>query len=165
MAMRDMVPWQSNRRQQRSELAPFFSLQGEMNRLFNDVFSGLSLEPFGSFNQKLTTFTPTIDVTDKDDRIIVKAELPGMEEKDIDVTLTNEHLSIKGEKREEHEETGENDRRYVERSYGSFERIIPLTAEVDEDKVDASFKKGVLTITLPKSKDSKTSARKVSVRS
>lgn len=161
MTFRDITPWQRNRGQ-KSELSPFYSLQNEMNRLFSDVFSGMSLEPLSKSG--IAAFSPSIDVTEKEDKLIVKAELPGMDEKDIDLTLLSDHLVIKGEKREEHEEVGENDRRYVERSYGSFQRAIPLSLEIDEDKVEATFKKGVLTVVLPKTADTKSSARKVSVR-
>ncbi|MCB0345208.1 MAG: Hsp20/alpha crystallin family protein [Bdellovibrionales bacterium] len=164
MSFKDLAPWHSQSRGQKTELAPFFSLQNEMNRLFNDVFSGFSMEPFSKRGAAATVFSPSIDVTEKEDKLLVKAELPGIDEKDIDITLTNDHLVIKGQKREEHEEIGDNDRRYVERSFGSFQRVIPLALEIDEEKVDASFKKGVLTIVLPKSAESKTSARKVSVR-
>ena len=95
--------------------------------------------------------------------IKVSAELPGMDEKDIDVSLTRDTLTIKGEKKEEKEDTGK-DYYKMERSYGSFTRSIPLPVEVDTDKVQATFKKGVLEITLPKTAKAIQETKKVPVK-
>ena len=131
-----------------------------MDKLMENFFGGFDLRPFG---RKPETFTPRIDVVDTDKEIKVSAELPGLDEKDIDVSLTKESLTIKGEKREEKEEKGKDYYR-SERSYGSFTRTIPLPLEIDTDKVAASFKKGVLTVTLPKTKQAINEARKVAVK-
>jgi HSP20 family protein len=108
---------------------------------------------------------PAVDVCDKDDRIEVKAELPGMDEKDIDVELTDRMLVISGEKKEEHEEGQKEGNYYVsERRYGSFKRSIAVPDGIDKDKVDASFKKGVLTVVLKKTPESREKAKKIKVK-
>ena len=94
-------------------------------------------------------FTPRVDVTETDKNLEVKVELPGMERKDIDITLDNDLLVIKGEKKQEKEEKGERFHR-IERNYGSFHRSVRLPVEVDSKKINASFKDGVLTVTMPK---------------
>ena len=100
-------------------------------------------------------WTPSLDITETGKTIEVKAELPGMEKKDIDITLDGDLLVIKGEKKHE---TEEKDRCYhrVERRYGSFYRSVRLPYEVKDEKIDASFKDGVLTVKLPKVKTGET---------
>jgi len=144
---------------------PFASFQREMNQLFDNFFGGFSLSPWAPLERGMAqTFTPRVDVSETDKEIKVSAELPGMEEKDIDVSLTRDALTIKGEKKEEKEEKGKDYYR-MERSYGSFTRSIPLPIEVDTDKVEATFKKGVLDITLPKTAKAIQEAKKVAVKS
>lgn len=139
---------------------PFYAFRQEMDKLMENFFGGFDLRPFG---RKPEVFTPRIDVIDTDKEIRVSAELPGLDEKDIDVSLTKESLTIKGEKKEEKEEKGKDYYR-SERSYGSFTRTIPLTLQVDAEKVTASFKKGVLTVTLPKTKQALSETKKVAVK-
>lgn len=93
----------------------------------------------------------------------IRAELPGVEEKDIEVTVTNDSVMIKGEKKEEKEDKGKN-YYYMERSYGSFNRTIPLTAKTDADQAQASIKNGVLNITIPKSASAKAKGTKVLIK-
>ncbi|WP_425450026.1 Hsp20/alpha crystallin family protein [Virgifigura deserti] len=107
--------------------------------------------------------TPSIDVCETDNSLQVKAELPGVDESDIDVELNGDILSIRGEKKSDYEQTEQN-YHLVERSYGSFARSIRLPFTVDQDKVDASFDKGVLTITLPKPADAQKLTKKISVK-
>ncbi|MEJ2720002.1 MAG: Hsp20/alpha crystallin family protein [bacterium] len=127
------------------------SLQHEMNRLFDDIFDGGGVRPFPE-EDRLSTFQPSIDVSETAKSMKVTAELPGMRENDIDVILEDGELVISGEKTEE--TTDGNERRYRrETRYGSFQRVIPLTGEVDADKVTASFENGVLKVTLPKVPD------------
>ncbi len=143
---------------------PFASFQREMNRLFDNFFSGFSLSSWAPFDRGATqTFSPRVDVSETDKEIRVSAELPGMEEKDIDISLTRDSLTIKGEKKGETEEKGKDFYR-TERSYGSFTRSIPLPAEVDADKVEATFKKGVLDITLPKTAKAIEETKKIPVK-
>jgi HSP20 family protein len=129
---------------ERKELTPFASLQREMDRLFSD-FSKRFGEPFGD------EAFPKLDVAETDGEIKVTAELPGITEKDVDVTLRDDVLTIKGEKKAEREEKDEEKNYHlVERSYGSFSRSIRLPAGLDASKVKASMDKGVLTVTMPK---------------
>lgn len=163
MDFRDLIPWGWARKDvpvRREESNPFTSLQHNINRVFDDFFSGSNLEPFG----RLTGFTPRVDITEDDKEVKVSAELPGMDEKDIDVSVTKKALTIKGEKKEEKEDKGEGYYR-CERSFGSFHRAIPLDSEIDTDKVEASFKKGVLNIVLPKSSEFVKETKKVTVKS
>ena len=109
-------------------------------------------------------FIPSVDVKEEDDQVIVAAELPGIDQKDIDVEVTQDSVRIAGEKRKDQkkEEKGYYRR---ETSYGAFERIIDLPAAVDEDKAEAEFSKGILTIKLPKSEQARSKRKKVEVKS
>jgi HSP20 family protein len=123
-----------------------------MNRMFDDVFRGFDLAPFGPASGTLDGLGwPQIDVEETDKEVRITAELPGLDEKDVSLEIANGVLSISGEKKSESEDKA---RRFSERYYGRFERRIPLE-EVEEDKVSAAFKNGVLTITVPKSADAK----------
>jgi HSP20 family protein len=144
--------------------SPVMAIQNEMNRMFdqffNDPFTMLSTPTLRSS----ADFLPRIDVSETDSAMQVIAELPGMDEKDIQLTIENDALIISGEKKNDIEEKGKNFHR-VERSYGSFQRVIPLISEVQEDKVEASFKNGVLNITLPKTPAAAKQAHKIEIKS
>jgi HSP20 family protein len=131
----------------RGERGPRFlaSLQNEVNRLFDSLWRGeLDLgERLGG------VWMPDLDVEETDDAIVVRADVPGVKGKDLDITVTGGVLTIKGEKREEKEERSKR-QHVVERTYGSFTRSIDLPEEVDTAKVKAECKEGVLTVTLPK---------------
>jgi HSP20 family protein len=151
MALKDLIPWNRGRDvtvRGGETPSPFLSLQRDMNRLFDEAFRGFDLAPFGISDRFFGggVSWPNIEVAETHKEIKVIAELPGLDEKDIDVHLANGVLTISGEK---HAETEDKDRLFSERYYGRFERRIPLE-DVDESKVTASFKKGVLTVTLPK---------------
>ena len=120
--------------------------------------------PEKPFHERFTTYEwlPPIDLTDTKDKFVVKAELPGLEAKDVEITLTDDILTIKGEKKEENEEKDEH-HFFVERYAGTFERRIKLPTLVKTGKVDATFDKGVLTIKLPKSEETKTKEIKIKV--
>jgi HSP20 family protein len=169
MPIADLIPWkkkepaqQEEERALQSERDPLLTFQQEMNQLFED-FGRSALEPFGAFREGWDAFSPRMDVAESDTEIVVSAELPGLDDEDIDVSLSRGMLTISGEKRQGKEEKGRNYYR-VERSYGSFQRSIPLPAEVDASKVDAVFRKGVLTITLPKTGEAK-GRRRIVVKS
>ncbi len=152
MPITDLIPWNRGRRQvqvRREEEDPFFGFQHDMNRLFDDFWRGSWLTPYGASEKEWSMFNPQIDVVETDTEVKVQAELPGLEEKDFEVSITQDTLTIRGEKKQEKEEKGRNYYR-AERSYGSFQRMIPLPRTVDPDKVSAEFSKGVLTISLPK---------------
>jgi len=169
MPITDLIPWkkkepaqQENERSIQAPDQPFLTFQEEMNRLFDDFFGRSALEPFGAFRQGWDAFSPRVDVAETDSEIVVSAELPGLDDEDIEVSLARGLLTISGEKKQEKEKKGRNYYR-VERSYGSFQRSVALPSEVDTDKVDAAFQKGVLTITLPK-KGGEKARKRISVK-
>ena len=149
---------------QPGSLEPWRSLRGEMDRLFDRISKGFgfsSFEPFCASNVELAT--PAVDLTEDDKAFTVTAEVPGIDEKEIDVTVSGGMLVIKGEKKQEKEEKSRN--YYVaERSYGSFQRSFGLPEGVDQDKIAANFSKGVLTVTLPKSADAQKAQKKIEVK-
>jgi HSP20 family protein len=165
MNMRDLIPWGRNAQTTpspyREEGDPFLTLHREMNRLFDDVFRGFDIAPFGSFGgMGRMAGWPSVEVSETDKDIRVSAELPGLEEKDVEVLMSDGVLTIRGEKRSEVEDKS---RAFSERTYGRFERRIPLGWEVEEDKVNASFQNGVLTVTMPKSAKAAAKARRIAI--
>ena len=150
---------------------PFESLRQEINRLFDDFGWG-SWQPFPRslfaaeplFRRGLMRATmPAVDLVESDKAYEITAELPGMDEKNIDVKVTDGRLSIKGEKQEEKEEK-KKDYYLHERRFGSFERSFDLPESVDPEKIEASFKKGVLTVTLSKKAEAQKPAKKIEVK-
>jgi HSP20 family protein len=159
MNMRDLIPWSRGRDlvpEHREGTSPFLSLHREMNRLFDDFFRGFDLAPFGS-NRAMGW--PNLEVSETDQEVKIAAELPGLDEKDVQVELSNGVLTIKGEKKTE---TEDKDRLFSERFYGRFERRIPVD-DVDEDKVSASFKNGVLTVTMPRSAKAQDKVKRIAI--
>lgn len=142
---------------------PFYSLQREMNSLFDNFFRGFEVAPHRFAAGGMEVFSPSVDVKENEKEFIIKAELPGVEEKDIDVTVTNDSVTIKGEKKEEKEDKDKN-YYYMERSYGSFCRVIPLDAEIESGKAEARFKNGILDIKIPKDQSAKAKGTKVSIK-
>jgi HSP20 family protein len=131
-----------------------------MNRLFDDVFRGFEVAPFGSdrfFDRAMGW--PNIEVSETDKNVKVTAELPGLDEKDVQVELANGVLAIKGEKKTE---TEDKDRLFSERYYGRFERRIPVE-DVDQEKVSAAFKNGVLTVTMPKAPQAQSKVKRIAI--
>ncbi|MBI5137685.1 MAG: Hsp20/alpha crystallin family protein [Nitrospirae bacterium] len=164
MAIRDMMRLGGKEVPVRREEAhPFVSLQREMNRLFDEFWRGFPLVPTGWPESWQGGFSPRTDVAETDTQVRVTVELPGMDEKDIEVTLSGDTLTIKGEKKTEMAETREG-AYHGERYYGAFRRMIPLPAEVEAGKVAASFRKGVLTITMPKAKAAEGEVRRIEVK-
>ena len=151
---------------------PFESLRHEVDHLFEDFDPGawgwpfrrapFAAEPLG--RRELTLGRPpAVDVTESEKAYELTAELPGMDEKNIEVKLANGTLTIKGEKHEEKEEK-KKDYYLHERTFGSFERSFPLPDGVDRDGVEASFKKGVLTVRLPKTPEARKAEKKIAVK-
>jgi len=138
---------------------PLETLQNEIDRLFG----GFSLSwPFGRPDTSWGA-VPAVDVVEKDKAYEITAELPGMDEKDIELVIAGGALSIKGEKQEEKEEKRKG--YYLsERRYGSFQRSFRVPDDVDVEKIDASFKKGVLTVTLPKKPGAAKAEKKIAVK-
>ncbi len=147
----------------RENESPMMAIQNEMNRLFDNFFNDpFELSPI-AVRKLQTEFTPRVNVSETDAAMQVTAELPGMDEKDIQISLEQDCLVLSGEKKSETEEQGKNFHRY-ERSYGSFQRVIPLVSEIQEDKVNATFKNGVLSITLPKAASAAKAAKKITIK-
>ncbi len=141
--------WKRERRPRReAESTALASPLEEPERLFEDFFNNFWLAPFSPFEMTWGEFTPQVDVIEKEKEILVKAELPGMSEKDVQVSLAQDALTISGEKKTEEEHRS---------------RTIPLPVDVDVEKADATFKNGVLTITLPKVAAAKES-RKIKIK-
>jgi HSP20 family protein len=167
MRIRELVPWRSHEKEhglsQRTDRDPFGGLETQLGRYFDDFFEGFDLGSFGKSALREVGMNPKVDVAETKEAIQVTAELPGMTEKDIEVTLSDGHLVISGEKHAESEQKDKNYHR-IERSFGSFRRAIALPAEVDDKKVDASFKNGVLSVTLPKVAPSAASGKKIEVK-
>ncbi len=141
---------------------PLFSLQREMNRMFDNFIRGVDLWPLAQGELEVKSFDPGVDVIETDNEFRIKAELPGMDEKDVHVSLSQNTLTIKGEKKEETEDKGKNYYQ-MERHWGSFYRSIPLQTGIDVSKADASFKKGILTVTLPKTAEAKKETKEIPV--
>jgi len=151
---------------------PWQSFRGEMNRLFDRFASGFGLpafrrmvdfEPPWRIESAFGFSAPAVDVTEDDKAYNITAELPGLEQKDIDVTLSGDMLTLKGEKHYEKDQQDKN--RYMsERAYGTFRRSFVLPDGVDRDKIAASLTKGVLTVTLPKTAETQKQQKKIEVK-
>jgi HSP20 family protein len=133
------------------------ALQREMNRLFEQFFDGLPGLDIASRG-----WTPRLDMAEMKDSLIITAELPGLEAKDVEVAIAGDTLTIKGEKKQDHEERDET-HHVMERTYGTFSRMVRLPAPVAADKIKATFKNGVLTISLPKTEAAKQKAIPINV--
>lgn len=139
-----------------SPVRDLLDIREEMNRLFNEFFS----ENLGRRTEGF--WGPRVDVLERDDEILLTAELPGVSKDDIKVTLQDNVLTLKGEKRQERERKDEK-HRVLERAYGSFQRSFALPASVVVDKITASYKDGLLKIRLPKAEEAKTKEIKIEV--
>jgi HSP20 family protein len=151
---------------------PFQSLRHEIERLFDDFDKGAWTSPFRRsmfdlepiWRRELSwTSSPAVDISESDRAYEISVELPGMDEKNIEVKITNGGLTVRGEKQEEKEEK-KKDYYLHERHFGSFERHFRIPAGVDVDRIEATFKKGVLTLTLPKTPEAQKAEKKIMVK-
>ena len=145
---RDAAAWPSD----------LFGIQREMNRLFDNVFRGSQDEEYS-----VSSWSPAVDIAEHDDAYVVKVELPGVNKDDVKITLESNVLTISGDKKQEKETKKENYHR-VERSYGSFQRSFTLPSTIKSEKIDASYKDGVLLVSLPKAEEAKTKQIEVKVK-
>ncbi|MFH0908770.1 MAG: Hsp20/alpha crystallin family protein [bacterium] len=166
---RKLIPWRRDRTDvpaRVEEENPFFGLHRSMNELFDDFFKDFEGafrgSPWTALTHRAGTATPRVDVSETDEDVMVTADLPGLEEKDISVTLDNDVLTIRGSRKEEREEKKKN-YHLMERSYGEYQRSILVPGSVDKDKVKASFKNGVLKIGVPKLPEAKTAMKKIDI--
>ncbi len=157
----NIIPWLSKREDRLGTASPenaVARLRNEMDQLFERFFTA----SFGSLPDRgQSVFGPRVDLAESDNEITIKAELPGINPNDVDLRVEGNVLMIRGEKEQEKEEQRRNFH-YVERQYGSFQRSVPLPMGVDPDKVEASYKDGVLTVTIAKRPDAK--ARRIAVK-
>lgn len=166
MAFRDLIPWsrQENRlpvpvsAEQERDSFPLQSLHREVNRLFDDVFRSFNVPAFAGFD-RLRSW-PQLELGETNKEIRVTAELPGLGEKDVEILVEDGALTLRGEKKAEVED---KDRGYSERSYGRFERRIGLPKGIEPDKANATFRNGVLTVTLPRSEAADENVRRIPI--
>jgi HSP20 family protein len=157
MEMKSIIPWASNRglAGRTDERSPLVALHRQMNQLFDDFWRDFDA-PMLSRNGWSMGW-PQVDVSETEKEVKVTAELPGLSDKDVEVTLRDGRLTLKGEKKLEHK-----DRVYSEIWQGSFERTLEV-GEVDPDRVNAQFKDGVLTITLEKRPEAQAKAKRIPI--
>jgi len=144
-----LIPWKNKQMQERTRTGALASLRDDVDRLLDTFLR----EPLGSLDWPFGDsgrWSPAVDVAESDKEVTVRAEVPGIDPKDLDVTLTGRHLVLSGEKKESIEKSGK-DFRHTESRYGSFRRSIPLPDTIDPEKVTAEFTHGVLTIRIQKS--------------
>ena len=165
MNIRDLIPWNWGKRQvpvRREQSQPLQSLQNDINRAFDSFWRGFDL-PWPSTSSAWSISMPSVDVSESDKEIEVTAELPGIDEKDIDISLAECVLTIRGEKKSEVEKK-EKDYYLQERTFGSIERVVPLPDTIDLDSANATFKNGVLTVKLAKKPEAAAATKRITVR-
>ncbi|APG88589.1 heat shock protein, hsp20 family (plasmid) [Sinorhizobium americanum CCGM7] len=168
MNVRDLIPWGRGQGElpaafREGDRNPFLALHREMNRLFDDVFRGFdSRMPTAAGYSGFAAGWPSVEVSDREKEIKLTAELPGLEEKDVELFISEGVLTLRGEKRSE---TEAQDSQFSERFYGRFERRIPLGYDIDESKVNATFRNGVLTVNLPKTEQGQSKAKRITINS
>jgi len=163
MNVRDLIPWaRSGERGLAADpqgASPVWGLQREMNRVFDDFWKGWDApEVFRGRSW------PNVDVEETDAEYRVTAELPGLKEEDVELTLRDNVLTISGERKNEREERSDNGRYYAERFYGRFSRAVPLAVEVDPERVAATHHNGVLTVVLPKQPQAAEQTRRIPIQ-
>jgi HSP20 family protein len=148
----------------REDMDPFVVMRRQMNRLFDDIFGDFALPSFdGSAGPRMTA--PKIDVSETDKELRITAELPGVKEDDVEVMLDEDSLTIRGEIKQEREDQDKNRNYYLkERVEGVFSRTLPLPFRADPGKVQASFRDGVLTVTIPKPAEAQQSQERIQVQ-
>lgn len=158
MSLRTLVPWRRGLVRSR-EADPFTALQNEINRAFEGFFDGGDLSAIPT---AMAGLNPKLDLSETDQELHLTVELPGLSEKDVEVELLDEAIKVRGEKKDERE-TKDHSFHRTERSFGMFERILPLPKPINREGVTATFKNGVLNVVLPKAVPAVTS-HKVAVQ-
>lgn len=166
MSIRDLIPWTRSQdlvpelfRDERS--SPFLTLHREMNRLLEEAFRGFALSPLaGQRAGFVNPAWPKLEVAETDKQITVSAEIPGMEEKDVELLMDDGNLIVRGEMKSEIED---KERQFSERFYGRFERRIPVGMDIEENKIEASFKNGLLKVILPKTERAQSKAKRIAI--
>jgi HSP20 family protein len=161
MSVGDLIPWRNRGLvSKQRERDPFFALHDQVERVFDDFTRSFGLSSLGERGFGGPIGWPNVDVKEDEKRFCVEAELPGLDKDDVELLLTDNVLTIRGEKRVEQDDSK---RHYSERYFGQFERRIPLHADVESEQVKASFKNGVLKVEIPKSKQAQERVRRITV--
>ena len=174
MALKDLMPWKHSKsdlpaRREATVVDPFVTLQQQMNDLFDGFFRDFGvdwsrpfggLERFGQMAGMPGTWNPTTQMSETEGEYVLRAELPGLEDKDLDVRLEGDVLTLRGARRDEKTEEGR-----TERSSRSFHQSFTLPPGVDRDHIAGELKNGVLTLTLPKTEDAKKNVRRIEIQS
>jgi len=171
MTLREIVPWKwGGLRHWGRDEGPFGgfrsqmeSMHREMDRMFDEMANEPARKSFFPQDWGREMLTPEIDETEDDKAFHVSIELPGMDEKDVDITLSGRMLTIRGEKKVDEKQEGKDFYRR-ERTYGSFRRVLELPGDVDEAKIEASFKKGVLRVELPRTEEAQNKIKHIAVK-
>jgi HSP20 family protein len=160
-----LIPWRDKRQvstRQDDYTDPFAAFRREIDRVFEDFSRGFA-SPTRLPNGVWGAVTPLVDVTETDKDVVVTAELPGLDEKDFEVTLAGDVLTISGEKKDEREQKNDNGY-YMERHFGSFSRSLRLPFEASDETIEANFDKGLLTVRIPKPANVQSAVRKIDVK-
>lgn len=147
---------------------PMLQIHNEIDRMFEDFFDGFGLPDLGfrkTWDSMARTglFKPNLDISESDKEYSIAVELPGVDEKNVELELTGNALKIRGEKKQE---TEKKDKNYhcMERSYGSFQRVLTLPDDADPDKISAEYKNGIMTITVPRRPELKPGVKKIEIK-
>ena len=166
MSVRDLIPWTRgsqvpsiyNRGDDMDD--PFLSLHRNVNRLFDEALRGFGWPSFTGGASPFNGSWPRVEIEENDNEIGVTAEIPGIDPDDVEVVLEDGVLMLRGEIKSE---TEDKERRFSERHYGRFERRLALGRQIDEDKVVATFKNGLLAVTLPKTEKARANVKRISI--
>ncbi len=168
MPITDLIPWKRPNgpmTTRRSEMTPFSQLHREIDRVFSDFMTDWPWSGrMNLFERRVEGFMPEVDIIETEKEFRVTAELPGMDDKDIEVTYFDGGITIKGQKQDEREEE-RGDYYHSERQFGAFERTVPLPSDVNADKAKAFFKKGILKIILPKTEEARAHRKTIPIES
>lgn len=162
MSLRDYIPFTGASVPVTRGGNPIATFQDEVNKLFHDFFGDVSFPRWSQSGSEFT-MSPALDVVENDKNYQITAELPGMDIKDVTITVTDGYVTLKGEKKQESKEEHEGYFRQ-ERSWGSFQRVVAMPDTANFDKAEAVMKNGVLTVTLPKKAGAQTKERKLDIK-
>jgi len=169
VAIRDLIPWKNNRNEvvpaSRDNVEhPLMSLQSDINRLFDDMFRSFASGSFFDVDTRplATLAWPQVELSENDKEIRVIAEMPGIDEKDVEISIDDDALVISGEKKSE---VRDDERGYSELSYGRFERRIGLPSQIDRDRIEAQYKNGVLTVAIPRLAGASDTRKRIPIKS
>jgi len=165
MGIRDLAPslWHKGEEGNHKPFMPIETLREEMDQLFDSFFPKSGMPSHWHKSNQGITDVGLADVSETDKEIEVAIDLPGIDKKDIDITYADNHLTVEGKREDKREEKGKDFHR-LERSFGSFRRSFYIPSEIEEDKVEAKFSKGVLKISMPKSPEAQKAQKKIEIK-